>query len=271
MSWRDKLRPGSFRGVPFYTEAVENAIGRNQAVHVYPKRDRPYIEDMGKKPREFSVIGFIEGDDYMTQRDKLIKALETEGSGTLVHPYWGTQIVSVLEVRISESSDEGRVARFSIVFIEAGVSSAPDESVDTSKIVSTKSDNLAAAGVSNFAKLFKTAGVPEFVSTQAVSVVGDAIDAVIDAGGVTNALSKIKDNVAGNLSDPLSMATTIADSVATVTDITELKILAKYGKNLATISKTTPSRIVQSVNQQAVIDLIRTTAVSGMANQLAAL
>lgn len=76
MSWRDQLRDGSFRGVPFKIQASRALVGRRGQVHEYPLRDKPYAEDLGRRARAFNVECFVLGADYMAQRDALIAALE---------------------------------------------------------------------------------------------------------------------------------------------------------------------------------------------------
>ena len=54
MSWREKLRPASFRGVPFKVVDDKTPVGRRVVVHEYPRRDSSYPEDNGKKTRMLS-------------------------------------------------------------------------------------------------------------------------------------------------------------------------------------------------------------------------
>ncbi|CAN7759558.1 DNA circularization N-terminal domain-containing protein [Paraburkholderia hospita] len=66
-------------------------------MHTYPFRDVVWVEDLGKRPRQFEVLGFlVEGDlingggAVISQRDRLLQACETAGGQTLVHPTLGT-------------------------------------------------------------------------------------------------------------------------------------------------------------------------------------
>lgn len=129
-SWQDNLHAASFRGVPFAVTEGSATFGRRQAVHEYPYRDSVWVEDMGRGTRHIHITGFIvqssrvyTASDVMTQRDSLIAAAETAGSGTLVHPTLGELTVSVTDggLRIHESMDEGRMFRFSLTVIESGL------------------------------------------------------------------------------------------------------------------------------------------------------
>lgn len=261
MAWRDQLQNGKFRDAEFLTEAVENDIGRRTALHEYPLRDKPFAEDMGKKAREFVVECFVIGDDYMSLRDKLIAALEKQGAGTLVHPYWGNQNVQVLKCRVRESSDEGRMARFSITFAEAGQNETPAENADTAAVVNNKVDAGINAGISDFSKVFSVAKMPEFVATDAVTTINSALDVVAKAPAALASVNAIRANVATAVNDPLTLAQNMTGAIAQVSDLPTLKKLATFGNDLATIAKTTASRTQQANNQQAIVALVRTASV----------
>ena len=59
-------------------------------LHQYPYRDLPFAEDLGREVRRFSVHAFV-----LTQPeyDALVEALESEGPGTLIHPWYGSVFV----------------------------------------------------------------------------------------------------------------------------------------------------------------------------------
>lgn len=129
-SWQDNLHAASFRGVPFGVTEGSATFGRRQAVHEYPYRDSVWVEDMGRGTRHIHISGFLvqsslvyTASDVMTQRDSLVAAAETAGSGTLVHPTLGELTVSVVDggLRISESMEEGRMFRFTLTVIESGL------------------------------------------------------------------------------------------------------------------------------------------------------
>ncbi|MGR3753226.1 DNA circularization protein [Edwardsiella anguillarum] len=154
-NWQSQLRASSFRGVPFAIVMEEGSHGRRQAVHEYPYRNSAWIEDLGRGVRRFVLRGFIiqnsqiyGGGDVITQRQSLISACETKGSGTLVHPTLGELTVSIPEngLRISGSQENGRVFEFTLIAIESGLkvfaitdSTTAGDTVNTNylKLVST--------------------------------------------------------------------------------------------------------------------------------------
>lgn len=114
------MKPARFRDASFHVEDSERAGGRKGVTHEYPQRDAPYREDLGRKSREFTLSAYVSGfgTDYTADRDALIAALETPGSGKLDHPYFGVLNVACTEFRVRESTSKGGMAEFSITFIE---------------------------------------------------------------------------------------------------------------------------------------------------------
>lgn len=80
---------GSYRGVPFVVMGNGGQAGRKQAVHDYPYRDTPWVEDLGRKGRLYRITGFLCGATCYAQRDLLADAAESKGPGLLVHPTIG--------------------------------------------------------------------------------------------------------------------------------------------------------------------------------------
>ena len=154
-NWRDKLRPASFRGVPFGVITEDTTHGRRVAVHDYPYRDTAWVEDMGRGLRKITMRCFIVensqvygGGDVILQRRSLIDACEKNGSGTLIHPTLGELTVSVPEggLRVSGSMDNGRAFEFSLTVFESGL-----------KVFAVTSSEVASAKVStNYFKLVTT-------------------------------------------------------------------------------------------------------------------
>lgn len=131
MSWRDQLKPASYRGVAFHSGGESEAFGPQYTVHTYPLKSKPYTEYMGDKPKEYTINAFVMGEDYHTQRDKLKAALNQVGPAQLVHPKYGRLTVVPIRIRLRETPREGGVCRFDITFVEYGGLPQPEQKVDT--------------------------------------------------------------------------------------------------------------------------------------------
>ena len=151
MAWRDNLVPASFRGVGFQVDDTETkAGGRRIALHEYPGRDDPFAEDMGEITKTFSIEGFIVGDDYLDRGERLIDACNMPGPGELVHPYRGSQNVVCTEIVETTRTREGRMARYTLTFTEAGENQFPSAGVNTEEAVQTRASAAIPAVIEEF-------------------------------------------------------------------------------------------------------------------------
>ncbi len=127
-SWRSRVNSGkgSFRGVPFFImDDATISGGRRVVRHEYPLRDDGETEDMGLTTREYAFTAVVFGDNYLSQRDALIAALETGEPGEMDHPYYGKQQVQIETYTVRESCYTGGVAMFSVTFVLAADNTSP--------------------------------------------------------------------------------------------------------------------------------------------------
>lgn len=176
--WRERYREGSFRGVPFYTKSHKFQSGRRKATHEFPEKEVGNSEDLGKKLPTFSLDLYVLGDSYFEQRDALIKALDTKGAGELIHPYLGTKQVQVGGYSLSETNEEGGMARFSVEFDLAGKKKFPAEEQDAVQSVLDGILNVINAANAAFSAAFSIANTPARVAQSAAKLVKKATGAV---------------------------------------------------------------------------------------------
>lgn len=135
LSWRNNLRPASFRGIPFKVEKTSTGVGRRTEIHHYPVsstkkggafQDFVWSKDLGGEADEFTIEGYViqtleNGYNYMPGRDKLMKALKTQGPGILIHPFYTLPLrVSVKgKATVEESiTKDGGMAKFTMTFVQ---------------------------------------------------------------------------------------------------------------------------------------------------------
>lgn len=288
-NWRDNLRKGSFRGVPFHWKWSDTDLGRRTARHDYPLRDDVWLEDMGKIPREFALEMYVIGADYMAARDRLAEAFEEAGPGTLVHPTFGTLSVVVSgRVRLRESTDEGGMARFSATFVLAGDNKFPAATVDTAGAVDDKARMAAAAAAGWFTRTFSVARQPAFVRAaaltqlQAVTARLQSIAALIptslSASVVHSDLVAFGSALGSLVTRPLDLAQNLVLEVNAILNLSD-DPLARFGLSLdlfdidwgwGTTSSATPSRRQQAANQAAAGDIVRVAEITAAATAAAA-
>lgn len=152
--WFAQLQRASFRGVPFAVLTGEARFGRRVAVHEYPYRDIPWVEDLGRSTRRINMAGFLVenssiygGGAVLNQRARMVDAAELAGPAILVHPTLGRLTVSLAEggFQCVERWDAGRYFEISFTFIESGQKLFPSITVSTGNAI------LAAAAAADVA------------------------------------------------------------------------------------------------------------------------
>jgi prophage DNA circulation protein len=129
--WRDALLPASYKGVEFHVEAASVVGGRRLIPHEFPKKERPYVEDMGRRARSYSVRGYVVSfvrdtglalyqRDYRVPRDLLIAMLDAGGAGRLQLPTQSPIIVACDRYQWTEEQRSGGYATFDMSFVEQG-------------------------------------------------------------------------------------------------------------------------------------------------------
>ena len=274
MAWRDQWQTASFRGVGFRFRTASATLGRRNVVHSYPGRDDPYVEDMGRKAREFTLEAFVIGANYMAWRDNLEAACEERGPGELVHPTRGRMQVAVQDCRPSESVDAGGMASYSLTFIEAGGNAFPTVRVDTQAAITVAADDAVAASITDFADKFSIAGMPSFVGVRALASVNAALDTAYGATlrgfaqvnvlpGIYADLSTLQGQAEQWLSLPSTLGEKLAAQVAMIGDLFEPEHAYTAGGAVAGFSGTqtsgagTPAQAQATQNDVAVTALMQ--------------
>jgi prophage DNA circulation protein len=279
MSWRDRYRQASFRGVEFFVESADSTHGRRQAVHEFPDRDVPYTEDLGRKAREWTLDGYLIGDDYDLVRNQLQSACETPGPGQLVHPYRGELTVECAGLTISEKSQDGRMCRVSMVFREAGEQSFPRSVTDSVNAISRAGNSVIGAAQGGFIERFLTDGFPAFVREAAAARVQQLTSFLENPGypfgADIQAASDFVYSVRDLAADAMDLVLEPSRLVGRITSVLG-SIRGVFGDNSASVlggmyqefddtyigSTGTPSRRQQGENFEAVGEFVRQVAIS---------
>lgn len=171
-SFWSQLRPASYQGIPFAVVEGAGSFGRRNAIHEYPYRDTPWVEDLGKSARRFTVSGFLVGDDVIAQRDRLIAACESKGDAQLVHPTLGRLTVALMAFTYRERKEKGRCFEIHFSFVQQGQRLFPQALSDSVSAVKAASDKTAVESAKAFAR--KIAGALQTGAEAANQVAQDA-------------------------------------------------------------------------------------------------
>tara|TARA_B100000700_G_scaffold15695_1_gene15453 strand:+ start:1792 stop:2955 length:1164 start_codon:yes stop_codon:yes gene_type:complete len=213
MSWRDRIGDGvaEFRGVRLYLERGSIGPGRRVQVHEYPLRDEPYAEDLGRKAREWQVTGYLIGDDYDIQRNRLADALELPGAFEMRHSYYGTARVVVTDSSISESTREGGMARVRLTLVRAGDEPRyPTAVADTQQLVTDEAQGAFDAILDDFAAAYD---VLELAADRVAAIEGAILNAIATVEGV---IGDVTGTIAGLIRTPGELGAAILSSLGQI-------------------------------------------------------
>ena len=281
MSWKDNLRPASFRGVSFFVDTSSITTGRRVAVHEFPDRDNPFPEDLGKVSRSFTVEAHIIGDDYFEVKTALISAFEQKGTGELVHPYFGTLEVQSGAFTVNEDSGQGRIAAVSMQFYEAGNNAFPSNIEDKKSIVGKRSTSTIEAAKNEFDSKFSIAGLPgHAIQTSRDQIASLTKTFTSSTSGLVTVSESASKLAFGNrnliaetdalLQSPSVLSSRIIDSFGLLEDsIPDFKSKAKsisnfssFGLSGESITGDTPTRIKQRENQKTFNNFIKQVSIA---------
>lgn len=266
-----KKGKGSFRGVPFYIEDQQGQDGgRRIVMHEYPLRDDGLTEDLGLRLRNYHVSCLVIGDDYTSQADKLIDALEAKEPGTLKHPFFGTKDVRVSEYKANYSTAHLRVVRFEITFVPAVGEISPLASQDTLFRALSEYSNVLNALSDEFASMLEQAldFMSDIMDSPYLSLfnetlsfienVFNGIDSVLNAGSDFKAkLQNFKNRLESLLLQPKVLATELQS-------LTQLSVRGSFTGASSTSgsssSTTAPATTTQSYGGLTITSASDTTA-----------
>ena len=251
-----ELLPASFRGVPFEVTGSSISSGRRVAVHQYPQRDVPFVEDLGRSKREVSFEAFVTGQDYIQKMQAVIKAIEEPGAGVLVHPWLGRLTVTPTSVGTAKFSSRLLFASISLNFVESGELLYPTAKKETGFLSKRLADAIEGTAIESFIKDFDLSGVQDFVAAavtgnlsellqnEILRDVAESFDAAEELAGLTSeALTLLS-------KDPSVMANQIANALGLGSYVTTVNAWRKVSHQL---SKLTRSKACNNASEQNVV------------------
>jgi len=297
MAWREQLShvtlpdgrvlvAGSFRGVPFRTVDADMKVGRRNVVNEYPQRDEAYVDDLGRRARRFVVEAYVIGPNYLAERDALVKAFETKGSGELIHPRYGLRKVSLDgEVSVKETPERGGMARISVTFVEDTSNTFPIAVQNTVAQVERTANAADEATEAAFGKEFSVEGA-SVLSTQALkrmtATVGGLLQTarqVTSVGGLGTIVVQVG-RLMGNLAQLIRTPVVLVQSLRSiyaqlvqevqrpVSAFSELQSVFSANTRSPAVALSGSTRARSLANDTAQADLQRRLSLSNQARML---
>src|SRR5258708_18683841 len=133
--WLNTLWPASYKGVPFHVESDTEKGGRRKAVHKYPGRDDPFIEDMGEDQRDFNVTAYVASDAADADAATVIATCAQPGAGTLVLPAHGPISVQCFTFERKREKDKHGYIALDLYFVRDGAATSQPSTLSPANLV----------------------------------------------------------------------------------------------------------------------------------------
>lgn len=267
-TWRENLRPASWRGIDFQVSGDESEFGRNVVVHEFVQRDKPFVEDLGRKTRKLKLDAWIcaapeNNFNPWTIRDALIDAVEEGGIGTLVHPFYGSLRGHIPSLSVKQSSTQaGGMVMLGLEFVEAGEKDFKASTItDTRGQVADSADAVYGATEEEFGGSFSIEGAREFVLADAVGMMKQFRDVLLrvqQVGGLAAQVASGNLGAIGILAEPLSLARQITSIVRSMSQSSALQTFQRP----AIPAVNTVGRNQQRANQAAFVHLVQVSSLA---------
>lgn len=202
--WLADLQPASWRGLTFGVNSMQKRGGRRVAVHEYPYRDLPWVEDLGRGPQEVTFQGFLLGDDVASQYGAFLAECDKPGPGDLVHPRWGLVTANLIGCAFRENKEAGNMVELELTFLvtqrETDSTRYPLQTVSTASALAEAALNADGSATGGFLKqagdairngraaVTQLAGTAQGYVNEARGLVNDATRAVNAVKPIANML-----------------------------------------------------------------------------------
>jgi prophage DNA circulation protein len=172
-NWLKTLWPASYKGVPFQVESDAEKGGRRKAVHQFPGRDDPFIEDLGEDKREFSVTAYVASDAADVDAGAIIEICAQPDAGTLVLPSHGPIEVQCLTFKRNRKGDKHGYIAIELEFVRDGSRQAQPSVLSLANLVFVAADVVQSAIADFCIDSVVAMGQPDYVILAGVEAVRD--------------------------------------------------------------------------------------------------
>lgn len=260
MSWRDELRPASFRGVGFEAVELSGESGRRVVADECPETDTlPPTADLGRRRPSFRLRGFVVGNDYLDRRDRLLAALNSYGPGDLVHPWRGQLRVQVRDVSHKHDLQHGAcVVEFDCV--DAGGVPSPFVEVVADQRAASVAALVNTAANDHYGPLGAGTGSLWLVEWSAlVEAARFAVNAASDNAFIDDLFDD------GTFTTEAWGDTTVSEIATAAQLLTDLRGILAFVQSVSSLllpSTGTPAEEARDAARAAVSDAVRAVAVA---------
>jgi len=275
------LHAASFKGASFLMKSGSTSGGRKTAVHEYPNTDKRFVEDLGELQETFRIDGIIHGENYFADRDALIAALKSGGSGELVHPFFGSVTVVAQPYSVVEDTARLGVARFTMIFDRSDESVFPVQASNNKSLINSDKNTIISSIKTDIINIFNVSRQSSVNFSDAKTVMTSIADSfeinsdtifkvVENISDFTDKLETFRDNINSNAFDSTNLASNFTDvfeafELLGSTPENQFEIeqgLFDFGLDQEVIARTTLQRIERDNNRDILNSAMRSNALA---------
>lgn len=275
------LHVASFKGAVFLIDSSSTTGGRKSVTHEYPQSDRRFVEDLGELRETYTMTGIIHGDNYVADRDNLIQQLKSEGSGELVHPFFGSLTVFSKPYSLTQNLNELGLARFSMTFELTQESVFPKIATNNTSLISDISGKtITSTGVDFLDKFNVSKNIPANFQDASTTLgrVADSLginaDTVLKVGDNVNIFERTLKTFRDNLNRYIFVKDKLLDSIfTTFNEYAQVGRSAKdqfdllvsvfsFGDDDEPITPTTVKKVERAQNRDIINGYVQVSALS---------
>ena len=277
-----ETKPAAYKGVSFLMITSRVAGGRKDVLFEFPNSNKQTIEDLGLRPRVYTMSAVIPHQDYAQVRDNLLRALEDGEKGPLDHPFYGKiENIVARTFTITETITNLGRAELSIVFAvdnDIGVPQKADNAISEASQQLAILNDLNANNIVNdfeveesFLGNFQDAqelleGVAEvfgavvtFATTLTTEINQYAAN-INEFSTKINQLITIPQDLANSVKNVYSTINGLFSSIEATYDAFANPAFFDFGEDDTEIQQTTQGRVQRTTNRDTVNQSMQTFA-----------
>jgi prophage DNA circulation protein len=223
MTLIDETFAASYKGATFLVSKATTAGGRKDVLHQYPNSNRQNVEDLGLKPRTVSLEAVVTSPNYTQKKNRLLDALESGGTGLLVHPFFGNlENMACRTFSLNETYTELGEAKINMVFTISDNVATPVGTKNNASYLNGLNTVAQDAMNADVAKGFNVGGSASLFEKAkdlvdaAFDKIDDATKIVAEAKEFADEFSALLNDVTTNINNLVRLPQDLADSFQNV-------------------------------------------------------
>lgn len=252
-----ELKVASYKNVEFLFRSARTNGGVKRQIFSFPNSNRQSIEEFGTAPRSFELVGIIPFDDYENKKAALIRAIESGGAGTLIHPTFGAiENVKAGAWTINETITELGRAEITMQFDIDNAVGIPQKALNSVSQVDQNNQTLLAGLNETLAENWTISSPGNYEDgATAAQAVADSFKSASEGAGQAadkidehrRELDNFTDSINQLIVDPIALSQSIGSLFNSLNNLYEapgdsfaaFKNLFNYGDNDPIIDPTT--------------------------------